>query len=93
VDDLLAKVDRASMAVSLEVRVPILDQRIVGICSPLFLSNELSRWERKWLLAKGPGEVCSKSFDRAPSRFLHTYGDWLRGRLKWWVEDLLDERN
>lgn len=88
-DDILVKVDRASMASSLEVRVPFLDPQIIQIASRMSWSDK-TRGELKHplkvLLARYlPTEI----FDRPKMGFGVPLGAWLRGELRNWAEDLL----
>ena len=89
-DDLLAKVDRASMAYSLEVRCPLLDYRIVEFAWSLpdwasFGADGTKRALRQVLARRVPRAL----FERPKSGFEPPVGDWLRGPLRDWAEDLL----
>jgi len=93
-DDLLVKVDRASMASSLEVRVPFLDSRLVEqvMRSPTLLPD--SRHAGKWpMRAIAQKYVPKELLERPKKGFSCPVGAWLRGPLRDWAEDLLDERN
>jgi asparagine synthase (glutamine-hydrolysing) len=91
-DDILVKVDRASMGISLETRVPFLDPRVAEFCWALPLPMKVRNGERKWLLRETlKRHLPSHLLERPKSGFVAPVGEWLRGPLKTWAQDLLSD--
>jgi asparagine synthase (glutamine-hydrolysing) len=90
-DDILAKVDRASMAVALETRVPFLDHRVAELAARIPLGLKLREGRGKHIVRKLLyGLVPRELLDRPKAGFGVPVGEWIKGPLRPWAEDLLD---
>jgi asparagine synthase (glutamine-hydrolysing) len=92
-DDILCKVDRAAMSVSLETRVPFLDHRVAELAARIPLTMKVTNSGGKQILRKllyqhAPAAL----FERPKAGFAVPVGDWIKGPLRPWAEELLDQR-
>jgi asparagine synthase (glutamine-hydrolysing) len=90
-DDILTKVDRAGMAVSLESRIPMLNHNVVEFAATLPDNIKTFQGKAKWPLQEILSRhVPRKLFERPKQGFAIPIGEWLKGPLKEWMMDLLN---
>lgn len=92
-DDILCKVDRASMAVGLETRAPFLDHELATVAARIPLSMKVRTGQGKLILRKLLRKyVPAQLVDRPKNGFAIPVGDWIKGPLRSWAEELLEPR-
>jgi asparagine synthase (glutamine-hydrolysing) len=92
-DDILVKVDRAAMASSLETRAPFLDHKLIEYVSKIPHSLKFKNNQGKWILKKILQQYVPKNLtDRPKMGFGIPLDSWLRGPLRDWAENLLNEK-
>jgi asparagine synthase (glutamine-hydrolysing) len=92
VDDILTKVDRASMAVSLETRIPFLDYRVAEFASGLSATRKMGTWKltkKKVLRTLLARYIPAQMFERPKHGFAVPLHRWFRGELKWLLKEYL----
>jgi asparagine synthase (glutamine-hydrolysing) len=90
-DDILAKVDRASMAVALETRIPFLDHRVAELAARVPLSLKIDGGRGKHILRRLLDRLVPRDLiERPKAGFAIPVGTWVKGPLRPWAEELLD---
>jgi asparagine synthase (glutamine-hydrolysing) len=93
-DDVLVKVDRASMAVALEARVPLLSPRVIELAASMPIEARIRAGQGKWALRELlKRRLPADLVDRPKSGFGVPIATWLRGPLRPWAEELLGEQS
>lgn len=93
-DDILTKVDRTSMALGLEARVPLLDHRVVGLAWQFQTAQKIQKGQTKWPLRQILSTYIPASLINRPKMgFAIPVGSWLRGNLRDWTEELLNKKS
>ena len=93
-NDILTKVDRAAMAVSLETRMPFLDHRVINLAWNLDIDMKLRNGNGKWVIRQLlERHVPNRLWNRPKQGFALPVEKWLRGPLREWVESLLSEES
>jgi asparagine synthase (glutamine-hydrolysing) len=89
-DEILVKVDRAAMSVSLETRIPLLNHRLIEFAWSLPIVFKQQRGQGKWLLRQLLYQYLPPSLVERPKQgFAAPIEEWIRGELRPWAEDLL----
>ena len=89
-DDILVKVDRAAMAVGLETRAPFLDHRVAAVAWRLPMDMKIRAGASKWALRQILYKYVSRDLiERPKAGFAIPIGQWLRGPLRAWADELL----
>jgi asparagine synthase (glutamine-hydrolysing) len=92
-NDILVKLDRATMASSLETRVPFLDHKLIEYVWTIPHSLKLKKGDGKWILKQILNQYVPKNLTERPKMgFGVPLGSWLRGPLRDWAENLLNEK-
>jgi len=93
-DDILVKLDRSTMSVGLEGRVPFLDKNIINFSSQIPFNYKYRENENKWILKKIlSNKIPRHLWDNSKKGFSVPISSWLRGPLKDWANELLSEKS